>query len=205
LFLRDRDKLLGFGRIAEIRTVEATKTILRCPVCRTSQIYRRQDLHPAFYCSKHKAIEEPIQEVISVRGYEADYSRTYAAVPRSRGSPTSTPFHGADGADALQGIGQQWPFVRRKDGRWIGGLLRIGKRQKSDRTTGGPPVKDEMVSIMGRAIPGVGKQFKAETRRPDYIVGTSSLLSVYCVARSKSGIQNAFYRFVTLEIIENRP
>ena len=116
-----------------------------------------------------------------------------------------TPFHGADGADALQGIGQQGPFVRRKDGRWIGGLLRIGKRQKSDRTTGGPPVKDEMVSIMGRAIPGVGKQFKAETRRPDYIVGTSSLLSVYCVARSKSGIQNAFYRFVTLEIIENRP
>jgi len=27
-----------------------------------------------------------------------------AAVPRSRGRPKSTPFHGADGADALQGI-----------------------------------------------------------------------------------------------------
>ena len=30
-----------------------------------------------------------------------------AAVPRSRGSPVSTPFHGADGAGALQGLGQQ--------------------------------------------------------------------------------------------------
>src|SRR6266481_4524245 len=33
-----------------------------------------------------------------------------AAVPRSRGSPISTPLHGADGADALQGIGRQWPM-----------------------------------------------------------------------------------------------
>jgi hypothetical protein len=33
-----------------------------------------------------------------------------AAVPRSRGSPISTPPHGADGAGALQRIGQQWPI-----------------------------------------------------------------------------------------------
>src|SRR5258708_3625997 len=33
-----------------------------------------------------------------------------AAVPRSRGSPISIPFHGADGADALQGVGPQWPI-----------------------------------------------------------------------------------------------
>ena len=29
----------------------------------------------------------------------------------------STPFHGADGADALQGIGQRWPSVRSNDDR----------------------------------------------------------------------------------------
>src|SRR5260370_35916735 len=33
-----------------------------------------------------------------------------AAVPRSRGAPISTTFHGADGPDALQRIGQQWPI-----------------------------------------------------------------------------------------------
>ena len=35
------------------------------------------------------------------------------AVPRSRGAPISRPFHGANGADALQGIGPQWPFLKR--------------------------------------------------------------------------------------------
>jgi hypothetical protein len=34
-----------------------------------------------------------------------------AAVPRRRRQPTSAPFHSADGADALQGIDQQWPSV----------------------------------------------------------------------------------------------
>src|SRR6478736_5119376 len=35
----------------------------------------------------------------------------------------STPSHGADGADALQGIGQQWPSDRTNDVRWrLGGL-----------------------------------------------------------------------------------
>jgi len=34
-----------------------------------------------------------------------------------------TPFHGADGADALQGIGQQCPSDRGNDDRWrLGGL-----------------------------------------------------------------------------------
>jgi putative restriction endonuclease len=80
LFLRDQDRLLGFGRIGQIRSFEASKTILRCPVCRTSQIYRCRDLQPAFYCREHKAIAEPIQELISVRRYEADYSRTYTPV-----------------------------------------------------------------------------------------------------------------------------
>ena len=47
-----------------------------------------------------------------------------AAVPRSRGSPISTPFHGADGADALQGIGQQWPSGRGNDDRRKPGGLR---------------------------------------------------------------------------------
>src|ERR1700751_3012358 len=32
--------------------------------------------------------------------------------------PKSTPFHGADGADALQRSDQQWPCVRGKNDRW---------------------------------------------------------------------------------------
>jgi hypothetical protein len=46
-----------------------------------------------------------------------------AAVPGSRGAPVSIPFHGADGADALQGIGQQWPI------RCGGGLEGSGPSQ----------------------------------------------------------------------------
>jgi hypothetical protein len=34
------------------------------------------------------------------------------------GSPKPTPFDGADGADALQGIGPQRPFGRGNDDRW---------------------------------------------------------------------------------------
>jgi hypothetical protein len=34
------------------------------------------------------------------------------------GSPKPTPFDGADGADALQGIGPQWPFGRSTNDRW---------------------------------------------------------------------------------------
>jgi hypothetical protein len=49
------------------------------------------------------------------------------------------------------------------------GCFGSGRDRSSDRTTVGPvpPVKDEMVSIMGRTIPGVGNQFKAKTRRPE--------------------------------------
>src|SRR6266478_203848 len=39
------------------------------------------------------------------------FRRTRAAVPRSRGSPISTPLHGADGADALQGSASNGPSV----------------------------------------------------------------------------------------------
>jgi hypothetical protein len=46
------------------------------------------------------------------------------AVPRSRGSPISTPFHGADGAGALQGIGWQWRSGRGNKDRWRPGGLR---------------------------------------------------------------------------------
>ena len=49
-------------------------------------------------------------------------------VPRSRGSPISTSPHGADGAGALQGTGQQWPV------RFGGGLEGCGPSQ--------PPVAD---------------------------------------------------------------
>jgi len=46
--------------------------------------------------------------------------RSLAAVA----GPGSTPFHGADGADALQGLGQQWPAVHHNDDRGRPGGLR---------------------------------------------------------------------------------
>jgi hypothetical protein len=52
------------------------------------------------------------------------------AVPRSRGSPISTPPHGADGADALQGIGQQMPhrFRSRPEGSAVSRSRYSGNR-----------------------------------------------------------------------------
>jgi len=38
-----------------------------------------------------------------------------------------TPFHGADGADALQGIGQQWPSGRGEDDRQEARRLSVEK------------------------------------------------------------------------------
>ena len=53
-----------------------------------------------------------------------------AAVPHSRGSPISTPPHGADGADALQGIGQQMPhrFRSRPEGSAVSRSRYSGNR-----------------------------------------------------------------------------
>jgi len=61
------------------------------------------------------------------RGLGAAIARAFAAT-----SPTTalnqTPFHGADGADALQGIGQQSPCIRNNDRGRLGGLRVWGSR-----------------------------------------------------------------------------
>src|SRR4029077_1153547 len=51
------------------------------------------------------------------------------------GGRKSTPYHGADGADALQGICRQWPSDRSNDDRWrLGGLrslVAVGGRKST--------------------------------------------------------------------------
>ena len=52
------------------------------------------------------------------------------------GSSKPTPFDGADGADALQGIGPQWPSDGGNDDRWrrgdAMGVVRLLKEQQPD-------------------------------------------------------------------------
>jgi hypothetical protein len=55
------------------------------------------------------------REEFGVWGSEFCLLSSRGSVPRSRGAPKSTPSHGADGADALQGIGQQCPSGRGND------------------------------------------------------------------------------------------
>ena len=60
--------------------------------------------------SRGSASNGPSVSVQAGNGPSVSAQAWRAAVPRSPGSPISTPPHAADGAGALQGIGRQWPI-----------------------------------------------------------------------------------------------
>ncbi len=91
-----------------------------------------------------------------------------AAVPGSCGSPISTPPHGADGAGALQGIGQQWPI------RFGPGLEGCGPSQprfadinttSRRRRSGRPPGNRPAMARRFRCRPGGLRSLAAAVRR----------------------------------------
>jgi hypothetical protein len=80
----------------------------------------------------------------------------------------STPSHGADGADALQGIGQQWPSDRSNDVRW-----RLGGSESGVRSLGFGVLSSVFCLLYSRGSfpsqPGLMRWTPLERRRsPDF-------------------------------------
>ena len=81
--LRDRRVVLGLGWIDAVEDLVTDKNRRRCPHCRSTSIKQRKLMEPRFKCANSTCLEtfeKPDEELIRVRQFAADYSRTFAPV-----------------------------------------------------------------------------------------------------------------------------
>jgi len=68
--------LLGAGVIATIRQGETTKTRLRCPKCRKTNIKERRQTIPRYRCHRQdcrNTFDEPVEELLNVTTFQTDH------------------------------------------------------------------------------------------------------------------------------------
>lgn len=80
--VRNKRYLLGIGWIDEVTAVNGQKIQRRCPTCNLTGFKPRKQLTPAFWCPTCKAaFEAPVEQVLSVTLYTAEYARSWRPVP----------------------------------------------------------------------------------------------------------------------------
>lgn len=83
LFIRDRDQLIGVGRVQRIVSRRGAKTMLRCPKCGVSGLKTRKTLQPRYRCDRGHEFKTPRRERMKVTLFEAHYAGTFQAVRRA--------------------------------------------------------------------------------------------------------------------------
>jgi len=80
-FIRSGSGLLGVAVIERVDQNVGSKELLRCPICGLSKIRARRSMVPAYRCHDGHEFDIPIQELIDVTKYEAQYGSTFVPVP----------------------------------------------------------------------------------------------------------------------------
>jgi hypothetical protein len=81
LVIREPEGLAGFALVEEIREEPATKQRLRCPVCRTSALKRRERRTPVFRCDNGHEFDAPEVEAVSVTQFTAVLGDSFLPAP----------------------------------------------------------------------------------------------------------------------------
>ena len=93
LFIRNRHRLEGVGRISRIETGSGEKSFSRCPDCGSSRVHARKNAQPRYRCQIGHTFSEPRvvrERVDTFRAiYEGDYSAATARIEASE----LRPFH----------------------------------------------------------------------------------------------------------------
>ncbi len=80
VFIRDREHVLGMAVIQKISSSPGTKTLLRCPACRTTSIKARTQSSPRYRCNNGHTFEEPMAETRDVKLYEAKFGSSFVTL-----------------------------------------------------------------------------------------------------------------------------
>lgn len=75
--VRSRHAVLGIAMIDEIIEDTGKKARLRCPECGATNIKQRTTLQPAWACRNGHVFDEPLNESISVKTFEAHYGSSF--------------------------------------------------------------------------------------------------------------------------------
>lgn len=81
--IQDSDYVFGAGWIDSIEVSAQEKIRYRCPSCKETDIKERATKQPAYWCSGcHTAFDAPVEEILDVETYTANYSRTFELADR---------------------------------------------------------------------------------------------------------------------------
>ncbi|MGE3476434.1 MAG: HNH endonuclease [Rhodospirillaceae bacterium] len=83
IFVRDRSRVIGVGRVEAVIEGSGVKVRRKCPECGKTYIKRRKGKQPTWRCTSGHEFDEPDTEEIAVRTYEAQYSATFTPLRNS--------------------------------------------------------------------------------------------------------------------------
>lgn len=75
--VRSRNAVLGVALISQIKEGVGQKSRLRCPECGATNIKQRVTLQPAWGCRNGHLFDEPANDTVTVRTFEAHYGSSF--------------------------------------------------------------------------------------------------------------------------------
>jgi hypothetical protein len=92
LFLRNRDRLEGIGRIARIEEGLGDKTVRRCPICENAQIHQRRRATLSFRCAEGHEFDRPAESRLPVKTFRAHFDGDFLSIMRRISPDELKPF-----------------------------------------------------------------------------------------------------------------
>ena len=93
LFVRNRHRLEGAGRVTRIETGDGEKTFLRCPECGSPRIHFRRSVTPSYRCHAGHTFSDPQEVREAVKTFRAIYEGSYHATTAKIAAAELKPFH----------------------------------------------------------------------------------------------------------------
>src|SRR5262249_26388141 len=77
VFLRDRETISGVAQVQKVTSTPGEKPQRRCPVCSDPALKERKTVTPRFRCGHGHTFEEPVEQIVPVTIYKAEYGDTF--------------------------------------------------------------------------------------------------------------------------------
>jgi putative restriction endonuclease len=162
LFLRDRSRLEGIGRIQSIDEAPGQKIYRRCPECGTGRIHKRTTIEPPYKCDAGHEFSSPHELLEPVTTYKASFASAWLAVRSNITVMELRPFElrdskqlaimPADAGGLASYVARRCPEIAARLIGWIGGGLdALDDTKGNENVVLTPPGTDER-DLIARAI-----------------------------------------------------
>jgi hypothetical protein len=92
LFLRNRSRLEGIGRVARIDEGHGNKMIRRCPICGNTRIHQRRRANLSYRCANGHEFDHPAETRLPVISFRAYFDGDFVSVTRRISPDELKPF-----------------------------------------------------------------------------------------------------------------